>query len=160
MPNGYTGNILHVNLTSGALTVEHPPESFYRQYLGGSAMGLYYILKEMPRGAEALGPDNVFTLMLSPTTGAAISGNSRATVNARSPLVDGIGDSQMGGFFPAEMKFAGFDGVVVTGRAEKPVYLWLHDGGADGQPAAEIRDASALWGHTTSEVDTLVRTEL
>jgi aldehyde:ferredoxin oxidoreductase len=154
MPNGYTGNILHANLTTGELTVEHPPESFYRKYLGGSAMGLHYILEGLKPGADALGLDNVFTLMLSPTTGAAISGQSRATVNAKSPLVDGIGDSQMGGFFPAEMKFAGFDGVVVTGRAEKPVYLWLHDG------EAELRDASALWGHTTSEVDTLLRTEL
>jgi aldehyde:ferredoxin oxidoreductase len=154
MPNGYTGNILHANLTTGELTVEHPPESFYRKYLGGSAMGLHYILEGLKPGADALGPDNVFTLMLSPTTGAAISGQSRATVNAKSPLVDGIGDSQMGGFFPAEMKFAGFDGLVVTGRAEKPVYIWLHDG------EAELRDASALWGHTTSEVDTLLRTEL
>ena len=138
MPNGYTGNILHANLTTGELTVEHPAESFYRKYLGGSAMGLHYILEGLKPGADALGPDNVFTLMLSPTTGAAISGQSRATVNAKSPLVDGIGDSQMGGFFPAEMKFAGFDGVVVTGRAEKPVYIWLHDG------EAELRDASAL----------------
>ncbi len=154
MPNGYAGNILHVDLTSGALTVEHPPDSFYRKYLGGSAMGLYYLLKELKPGADALGPDNVFTLMLAPTTGAPISGNSRATVNARSPLVDGIGDSQMGGFFPAELKFAGYDGVVVTGRAAQPVYLWLSNG------AAELRDAAHLWGHTTSEVETLLKAEL
>src|SRR5687767_299518 len=151
MPNGYTGNILHVDLTIGTLTVENPPESFYRQYLGGSAMGMYYLLKGVPKGADALGPENVFTVMLSATTGAAISGQSRATVNAKSPLVDGVGDSQMGGFFPAEMKFAGFDGVVVTGRAEKPVYLWLNEG------QAELRDAAHLWGHTTSQVDELDR---
>ena len=77
MPNGYTGNIVHANLTTGELTVEHPPESFYRKYLGGSAMGLHYILEGLKPGADALGPDNVFTLMLSPTTGAAISGQSR-----------------------------------------------------------------------------------
>ena len=154
MPHGYTGNILHANLTTGALTVEHPPESFYRQYLGGSAMGTYYVLKEMPRGAGAFAPENVFTVMLAPTTGAAISGQSRATVNARSPLVDGIGDSQMGGFFPAELKFAGFDGVVVTGQAARPVYLWLHDG------EMELRDAAHLWGHTTAEVEALLKAEL
>jgi aldehyde:ferredoxin oxidoreductase len=154
MPNGYTGNILHVDLTQGTLTVENPPESFYRKYLGGSAMGMYYLLRDLPAGADALGPNNIFTLMLSATTGAAISGQSRATVNAKSPLVDGIGDSQMGGFFPAEMKFAGFDGVVVTGRAEKPVYLWLNDG------QAELRDAAHLWGHTTSQVDELLKAEL
>ena len=102
MPNGYAGRILHVDLTSGTLTVENPPESFYRQYLGGSAMGVYYILKNQPARTAALSPESVFTIMLSPLTGAPISGQSRATVNAKSPLVDGIGDSQMGGFFPAE----------------------------------------------------------
>ncbi|HLE27676.1 MAG TPA: aldehyde ferredoxin oxidoreductase family protein [Anaerolineales bacterium] len=154
MPNGYTGNILHVDLTQGALTVENPPESFYRKYLGGSAMGMYYILKDMKPGADPLGPDNVLTLMLSPLTGAAISGQSRMTANARSPLVDGVGDSQCGGFFPAEMKFAGFDGIVVQGKAEKPVYLWLNEG------KAELRDASRLWGRTTTEVDDLLKKDL
>jgi aldehyde:ferredoxin oxidoreductase len=154
MPNGYTGNILHVDLTHGSLTTENPPESFYRKYLGGSAMGMYYLLKDMKPGADPLGPDNILTLMLSPLTGTPISGQSRMTANAKSPLVDGIGDSQSGGFFPAEMKFAGFDGLVIRGRAEKPVYLWLHDG------QAELRDASHLWGKTTSEVDEILKQEL
>ena len=154
MPNGYTGNILHVDLTTGALTIENPPESFYRKYLGGSAMGMYYILNQMKPGADPLGPDNVLTIMLSVTTGAAISGQSRATVNAKSPLVDGIGDSQMGGFFPAEMKFAGFDGLVVKGQSPKPVYLWLSEG------KAELREASHLWGKTTSQVDEILKKEL
>ncbi len=154
MPNGYTGHILHVDLTTGTLTTENPPESFYRKYLGGSAMGMHYILNKMKPGADPLGPDNVFTVMLSVTTGAPISGQSRATVNAKSPLVDGIGDSQMGGFFPAEMKFAGFDGVVVTGQSAKPQYLWLNEG------KAELRDAAHLWGKTTSEVDEILKKEL
>lgn len=154
MPNGYTGNILHVDLTTGTLTTENPPESFYRKYLGGSAMGLHYILSQLKPGADPLGPENVLTVMLSVTTGAPISGQSRATVNAKSPLVDGIGDSQMGGFFPAEMKFAGFDGVVVTGQSARPVYLWLNEG------KAELRDAAQLWGKTTSEVDEILKKEL
>jgi aldehyde:ferredoxin oxidoreductase len=151
MPNGYTGNILHVDLTKGTLTVENPPESFYRKYLGGSAMGMYYILRDMKPGVDPLGPDNVLTLMLSPLTGAPISGQSRMTANAKSPLVDGIGDSQCGGFFPAEMKFAGFDGIVVKGKSPKPAYLWLNEG------KAELRDASHLWGKTTSEVNDLLK---
>jgi aldehyde:ferredoxin oxidoreductase len=160
MPYGYAGRILHVDLTSGTLTVENPPESFYRQYLGGSAMGLYYILKNQAPGVDPFSPDNVFTIMLSPLTGAPISGQSRATVNAKSPLVDGIGDSQMGGFFPAELKFAGFDGLVITGRAAKPVYLYLTHAGPGHEPAAELRDAAHLWGHTTSEVDEILKAEL
>jgi len=160
MPFGYAGRILHVDLTSGTLTVENPPESFYRQYLGGSAMGLYYILKDQAPGVDPLSPANILTIMLSPLTGAPISGQSRATVNAKSPLVDGIGDSQMGGFFPAELKFTGFDGLVITGRAERPVYLYLAYAGADHEPVAELRDASHLWGHTTSEVDEILKAEL
>ena len=151
---GYTGKILHVDLTTGELRVETPPESFYRKYIGGSLMGTYYVLTETQPGVEALSPENVLTLMISGPTGAPISGNSRMCANARSPLTGGIGDAQCGGFFPAEMKFAGFDGIVLTGRADKPLYLWLHDG------QAELRDAAHLWGQTTTAVDEALKTEL
>ena len=154
MSKEFVRRILHVDLTSGSLEVEAPSEAFYRKYLGGSAMGMYYILKEMKPGADPLGPDNVLTMMVSVLTGAPISGQSRMCANARSPLTDGIGDAQCGGFFPAEMRFAGFDGVVVSGRAARPVYLWLHDG------QAELRPADHLWGQTTSQVDDLLKAEL
>ena len=154
MPNGYTGRILHVDLTRGNLTIENPCDDFYRKYIGGSAMGVYYILKNTRGAPDPLGPDNVLTLMLSPFTGAPIAGQSRMTASAWSPLVDGIGDSQGGGFFPAEMKFAGFDGIVVMGQSPEPVYLWLNDG------RAELRSAKHLWGKTTSQVDDLLHAEL
>ncbi|MEW6566899.1 MAG: aldehyde ferredoxin oxidoreductase family protein [Chloroflexota bacterium] len=150
----FTRRILHADLTQGRLEVEAPPETFYRKYFGGSAMGMYYIVKQTPPGVEAFAPENVLTLMLSVLTGAPISGQSRMTANARSPLVDGIGDSQCGGFFPAEMRFAGFDGVVIRGKSPRPVYLWLHDG------QAELRPADHLWGKTTSQVDDLLKAEL
>jgi aldehyde:ferredoxin oxidoreductase len=154
MSYGYAGKILHVDLTQGKLEVETPPESFYRKYLGGSAMGLYYILHEMPKGADALGPENVLTLMVSPTTGAPISGQSRINANARSPISGGIGDSQGGGYFPAEMKFSGFDGIVIKGRSSKPVYLALISGKAELHPADHLR------GKLTGEVDALLKEEL
>lgn len=154
MPYGYNGKILHVDLTHAKLNVETPPESFYRTYMGGSAMGLYYILKEMPKGADALSPENVLTIMNSVVTGAAISGQSRVNVSARSPFTRGIGDSQSGGFFPAELKFAGFDGIVVKGSSPKPVYLWINNG------VAELRDASHLTGKLTGEVDQALKEEL
>ncbi|HET9912284.1 MAG TPA: aldehyde ferredoxin oxidoreductase N-terminal domain-containing protein, partial [Anaerolineales bacterium] len=131
MPNGYNGKILHVDLTTGSLTVEEPSEAFYRKYLGGSAMGVHYILQKMPKGADPLGPENVLALMASVVTGAPISGQSRLNVSAKSPISGGIGDSQSGGFFPAELKFAGFDGVVITGRSPKPVYLAILEGKAE-----------------------------
>ncbi|NWG08486.1 MAG: aldehyde ferredoxin oxidoreductase family protein [Chloroflexi bacterium] len=154
MPNGYNGKILHVDLTKGALTVEEPDEVFYRKYLGGSAMGMHYILREMPKGADPLGPENVLTLFTGVTTGAAISGQSRINANAKSPISGGIGDSQGGGFFPAEMKFAGIDGIVVKGKSAKPVYLWIKDG------AFELRDAAHLMGKKTGEVDEILKKEL
>lgn len=154
MPKGYTGNILHIDLTQGRLDVEIPSEAFYRKYMGGSAMGMYYILKDMPPGTDALAPDAVLTLMLSVTTGAPISGLSRINANAKSPVSGAIGDSQAGGFFPAELKFAGFDGLVIKGKAAKPVYLAIIDG------VPELRDAQHLVGKLTGEVDAVLKAEL
>ncbi len=154
MPYGYNGKILHLDLTKGTLTVEEPPEAFYRKYLGGSAMGMHYILRDMPKGAGALSPENVLTLMAGVTTGAAISGQSRLNANAKSPLSGGIGDSQSGGFFPAELKFTGFDGIVIKGKSPKPVYLAIIEG------KAELRDAAHLMGKLSGEVDDIIHKEV
>ncbi len=154
MANGYNGKILHVNLTSGQLRVEEPDEAFYRKYMGGSAMAMHYILKEMPLGVDPLGPDNVLVLALSVLTGSAVSGQSRMTAAAKSPLTGAIGDSQGGGFFPAELKFAGFDAIVIKGKAERPVYLWINEGNY------ELRDAAHLWGKITGEAEASIKKEL
>jgi aldehyde:ferredoxin oxidoreductase len=154
MPNGYHGKILVVDLTNRAITIDEHDEEWYRTYMGGTNFGLYYILKHMPAGADALGPENVLTLMLSVLTGAPFSGQSRMTANAKSPLTGAIGDSQAGGFFPAELKYAGFDGIVFLGKAEKPVYLWIKNG------EAELRDASHLWGLGAWDTETRLREEL
>jgi aldehyde:ferredoxin oxidoreductase len=154
MPFGYQGKILHVDLTRSELVVEEPPEGFYRKYMGGSAMGLYYILQGMPSGVDPLSPENILTLMLSVTTGASISGQSRINANAKSPLTGAIGDSQAGGFFPAELKFAGYDGLVIKGRSPKPVYLSIIDG------EARLNDASHLMGKVTGEVDAILKQEV
>ncbi len=154
MPYGYHGKILVADLTRGQLTVDEPGDDFYRTYMGGTNFGMYYILKHMPAGADPLGPDNVLTLMLSVLTGMPFSGQSRMTANARSPLTGAIGDSQAGGFFPAELKSAGFDGIVVLGRAASPVYLWIKDG------QAELRDAADLWGLGAWDTETRLRAAL
>ena len=154
MPNGYHGRILHVNLSTGELEVEQPEESFYRLYFGGSSLGLYYLLRNLSPGIDPLSQENILVFALSVLTGAPISGQSRLTTVAKSPLSGAIGDSQSGGFFPAEMKFAGFDAIVFQGRAEEPVYLWLHDG------EAELRSAQHLWGKVTGEVEASLQEEL
>src|SRR3990172_8069737 len=122
--------------------------------MGGSAMGVYYILREMPAGVDPLAPENVITLMDSVTTGAPISGQSRINANAKSPISGAIGDSQAGGFFPAELKFTGFDGLVVTGRSPQSVYLSIVNG------EAALHDAAHLTGKVTGEVDALLKQEV
>jgi aldehyde:ferredoxin oxidoreductase len=156
MPNGYNGKVLHVDLATGNLQVEEPGEDFFRRYMGGSALGMYYALKLIPAGAEPLGSENVLVISLGVTTGAAISGQSRVTATAKSPLTGAIGDAQAGGFWPAEAKGAGFDAYVITGKSERPVYLWVHDG------EAELRDASHLWGtgQPTGEVQAAIQQEV
>ena len=154
MPHGYNGKILHIYLDRLETEVETPSEAFYRTYAGGSALGTYYLLKHSPAGVDPLGPENTLTLSLSVLTGTPISGQSRITATAKSPLTGAIGDSQAGGFFPAEMKFAGFDAFVIHGRAEEPVYLWVKDG------EAELRPAAHLWGKTTGEVEDILQEEL
>ena len=154
MPYGYNGKILHIDLTTGKLEVEEPPESFYRKYMGGSALNMVYLLREMPAGADPLGPDNILALSVGVTTGAPVSGQSRMTATAKSPLTGAIGDAQCGGFFPAEMKFAGFDAFIIKGQSPRPVYLWVNDG------EYELRDASHLWGKITGEVEASIKEEL
>jgi aldehyde:ferredoxin oxidoreductase len=154
MAYGYNGVILHVDLTTGQFEVEEPGEAFYRKYLGGSALAMHYILKETPPGVDPLSPGNVLVLALSVVTGAAISGQSRITAAAKSPLTGAIGDAQGGGFFPAELKNAGFDAIVIKGKSEKPVYLWINEG------QYELRDASHLWGKITGEAEAAIRDEL
>ena len=153
---GYAGQILLVDLTRGTFTIEKPDESFYRTYYGGSAMGLYYLLKNTPPKADPLGPENTLSFFISAPTGVAISGQSRATATAKSPLSGLAGDSQSGGFWPAELKFAGFDGIVFTGKSPRPVYLWINEG------KAELRDASHLWGTgmTTGEVEKKIKDDV
>ncbi|WP_420645442.1 aldehyde ferredoxin oxidoreductase family protein [Candidatus Leptofilum sp.] len=151
---GFTGNILHVDLTNGTLEIENPSEDFYRHYQGGSLMGLYYLWHNTPANADPLSPENTLTFALSAPTGLPVSGQSRCTVTCKSPSSGGAADSQAGGFWPAELKYAGFDSIVVKGASDTPVYLWINDG------EAELRDASHLWGKTTLDVDNILHDEL
>ncbi len=154
MAFGYNGKILVVDLTFRTWQVEEQPEEFYRRYLGGSGLGLYYILRDMPPGADPLGPDNVLTFAVGVVTGAPFSGQARISANAKSPLTGAIGDAQAGGFFPAEMKFSGYDAIVLKGKAPSPVYLWIKDG------QVEIRSASHLWGKSTGDTEDIIKREL
>ncbi len=148
MPYGYNGKILHVNLSDNSWEVEEPSEKWYRTYMGGSAFASYYLLKMLKPGTDALDSGNVLVFTTSVVTGAPLSGYNRYTVAAKSPLTNCFGESEAGGYFGPELKFAGFDAVVITGKADKPVYLFIQNGEVD------IRSAANVWGldnHQTLE---------
>ena len=154
MPLGFSGKVLHVDLTRSTIVTEEPPEIFYRRYFGGRAFIAYYLLKEMKGGEDPLGPDNVLVFASSVLGGTPSHGLCRFSVGAKSPLTGGFGESEAGGFWGPELKFAGFDAVVIKGEARNPVYIWIHDG------RAEIRDASAIWGKITGDAQDTLKEEL
>jgi len=154
MPNGYNGKVLRVDLSNGRVWTEEVEPITYRRYLGGSGLALYFLLNELPRGVAPLSPDNILVFTASVITGTPLSGASRFTAAARSPLTGAYGESEAGGWWGPELKKAGFDAVVIYGKAPKPVYLWIHDG------EAELRDASAIWGEFTGPAQQAIREEL
>jgi aldehyde:ferredoxin oxidoreductase len=150
MPS-YTGKILRVDLSGEECTIERNDELFYRRYMGGAVMGAYYLLREMSPGTDPFSPENIIVFATSVIVGAPAPGFCRYSIVSKSPLTGRIADTQAGGFWGPELKFTGFDAVVVKGRAKKPCYLWITDG------KAEIRDASAVWGKTNGETLEYIR---
>jgi aldehyde:ferredoxin oxidoreductase len=147
---GYCGKILRINLTNETIEIDKHDSSFYRTYMGGRNIALHYLLKEVPTGIQADDPENRLIFMASVTTGAPISGQARHTAAALSPLTGGLADSQCGGWWGAELKFAGWDGIVIHGKATRKVYLAIED------DIIEFRSADDLWGKETGEVDEIL----
>jgi aldehyde:ferredoxin oxidoreductase len=108
----------------------------------------------MPAGADAFSPENLLVFAISGVVGAPISGSGRHCVTAKSPLTGGIASSEGGGYWGPELRFAGFDAIVIRGCSPQPVYLWIHDG------QYELRDAASLWGTLTGEAQDRIRAEL
>lgn len=151
---GTTGKILRVDLTNKTTRVETFDEKFYRLYPGGKAIAAYILLRELPRGIEPFDPANQLILANGALTGAPFSTATRFTAAARSPLTRAYGESEAGGFWGPELKMAGWEAIVITGRATNPVYLWIHN------DQVEIRDARHLWGREPEDVQTTIRAEL
>lgn len=154
MPYGYNGKILHVNLNSLSYEIEQPDEKFYRTYLGGKGFVAYYLFKNVKPGADPLGPDNILVVAAGPLTGTPGPGLNRYSVGAKSPLSGVYGDAEAGGWWGPELKFAGWDAIILHGRATHPVYVWIDDG------KVEIRDARHLWGRTTGEAQDAIRADV
>ena len=154
MSNGFTGTVLRVDLTTGALEKQKFNEDFYRMYLGGGAFGTYFLLKETSPDLDALAEQNILTIAPGVTTGAPVSGVSRCCVTALSPVTGAIGDSQTGGNIGPMIKRAGYDAVVITGKSKTPVYLLI-----DGQNV-QTREAGHLEGQNVLDVYDALMKEL
>ncbi|KJS50560.1 aldehyde ferredoxin oxidoreductase family protein [Desulfosporosinus sp. BICA1-9] len=154
MAYGYNGKILRVNLTEKNITVEEPGVNFFRRYLGGRGIVAYYLLKEIPEGIDAFSEENKLVFATSVVTGAPVPGFGRHSVGAKSPLTNFFGESEAGGFWGPELKFAGFEGIIVEGKSSAPVYIWINDG------KVELKDASHLWGMDTADTKDILVEEL
>ena len=154
MSNGYWGKILRVDLTERRVEIEEQNDTFYRRYFGGMGVVAHYLLSELKSGTEPLGPDNLLIFAPGVITGVPVAGAGRNSVGGKSPMSGGFARSEVAGFFGAELKLAGFDAIVIKGKADRPVYLWVHDG------EVEIRDARSLWGMPTKETQAAIRAEL
>jgi aldehyde:ferredoxin oxidoreductase len=154
MAPGYVGKILKINLDELTFSVEEKGDFFYRTFMGGSAMASYFLLTEMEKGIDPLGPDNILVLTTSVLTGAPLPGANRLSIAAKSPLSEGFGEAEAGGFFSVELKKAGFDAVVIKGKAPHPVYLWITDN------TVQFKDASHLWGNDSGFAQKKIREDL
>jgi aldehyde:ferredoxin oxidoreductase len=135
MTKGYNGTILRVDLNSGKIEKQDFEQDFYRTYLGGGAIGTYFLLKETPPDCDPLSEQNILTIAPGVTTGAAVSGASRCSVTALSPLTGAVGDSQAGGDIGPFIKRSGYDAIIIVGCSKRPCILVV-----DGAQV-EIKDA-------------------
>ena len=139
-PFGYTGEVLRVDLENEKITIEKPGEPHYKRYLGGRGMIMHTLLTEVPPHTDPFGPENRLVFAAGPLTGHKLVGTGRVSVGSKSPLTGGCGESEAGGPWGAELRRAGYDGIIIEGVARKPVYLWIND------RRVEIRDAGRIWG--------------
>jgi len=150
---GYIGKILRVDLTRFQITEELIEEAVFRKYIGGVSLGANYLYDGVPPRVSCFDPDNQLIFASGPLSGTQVRGSSNVTVVSKGALTNGAATSQANGFLAAYMKFSGFDTVVIQGAAQRPVYLYLHDG------IGELRDASHLVDKDTIEIGTIIRKE-
>ena len=154
LQGGLAGSLLRVDLTYGTIRREPTPEALYARRLGGRGVGASLLFDELAPSTDPLGPANKLIFLTGALTGTLAPGANKMCVTFRSPLSETYSFSLCGGHLAPELKFAGYDGIVIEGRAEQPVYLWVDRG------HAELRAAGHLWGKFTHETEDAIRAEL
>jgi aldehyde:ferredoxin oxidoreductase len=150
---GYKGKILKINLSMKNTSIIDFSDEFARKYLGGNGFAVRHIFDMVDPRMDAFDATNVIAMMTGPFQGINIPTAGKYYMATKSPLTNGYFDSVSGGYIGAQMKFAGFDGMLITGKSDKPVYLFIEDG------KVEFRPADKLWGKMTGETQELVKEE-
>ena len=151
---GWTGKILRVNLTAATTSVEPIPDEWMREYVGGRGLADRYLYEEMDPTVDPLGPDNKLIFATGPLTGTPVPCGARYMVVTKGALTNAITTSNSGGHWGPEVKFAGYDLIIVEGRSDKPCYLFIYD------DRVEIRDAARYWGKGVHYTEDALREEL
>jgi aldehyde:ferredoxin oxidoreductase len=151
---GVWGKLLHVDLTDGRQWIEEPSDEIYLKLLGGRAMAAWLLLRDLPAGADPLGPENLLIFAPGILQGSNLPGAGRHGVAAKSPLTGAIASAEAGGWWGHEFKRTGHDALIVHGKSDSPVYLWIKDG------EVEIRSAEHLSGKDTADVEWAIQGEL
>lgn len=147
---GYTGRILRVDLTSGAISTEPLDLELAHKFVGGRGLGAKLLFDNLSPGTDPMSPENVLVFITGPLVGLPFFG-AKHVVLTKSPLTGGFLDSYCGGHFASELKFAGFDGIIITGQAPEPCYLWVHNG------KAELREAGDIWGKGCMQAEDMLK---
>src|SRR6266849_10093374 len=151
---GWTGKLLRVNLATGSSQVEDIPGEWLHEYIGGRGVADRYLWQELNPRVDPLSPDNKLIFATGPLTGTPTPCGARYMVITKGPLTVTITTSNSGGHWGPELKFAGYDLLILEGRAPRPVYLWICD------DEVEIRPADHFWGRTVWETEDGLRDEL
>ena len=152
---GYAGRVLRVDLTTGKTRLEKLDEETAKKYVGGIGLGMKLWLANSKAGVDAFNPDNPLVLAVGPVSGTMFptGGNGHAFIS-KSPATNGVGEAVSHGTFGAEIKRAGYDAVILTGKAERPVYLWIDD------DSVQLLDAEQIWGKSPSETEDAIKDEI
>ena len=151
---GYTGKILRIDLSKERFEIENLPVETAKNYIGGAGFAIKTLYDEVPENTDAFSSENKLIFAAGPFTGTSVPCASRMAVATKSPLTQAVGMALSGGYFPAEMKFAGFDMVIVQGKAAKPTYLWISD------DKVRFKKAEKLWGSQTGDCQQMIKDDL
>src|SRR2546425_1302512 len=151
---GWTGKLLRVNLTTGRSRAEDIPADWLQDYIGGRGVADRYVWQELNPRVDPLSPDNKLIFATGPLTGTPVPCGARYMVVTKGALTSAITTSNSGGHWGPELKFAGYDMVILTGRAPEPSYLWIYD------DLVEIRSAKNVWGKGVFQTEDMIREEV